>query len=163
MALDSLQLYPGPTDFPTSAPATPVAETATSPPRQGLAFDGATNESVAFPFIMPEAYAGGTLTLHVEGKMASATSGDVDLDGEVEARDAGANESLTADSYDTVNSQDNNSVPGVAGDGFEIAITLTNDDNVVAGDLVRIRLTRDAAADTATGDFEVYAVDIRES
>lgn len=161
MAISNLQLYPGAVDFPASNPATYAVEAGTDPDRIGLAFDASTNEAATFPFVMPQSYGGGTLTLVVTGKMASATTGDVDLDAEVEARSAG--EALDADSFDTANSTDNTTVPGTAGLSFEVSITLTNKDSVAVGDLVRLRLTRDAVSDTATGDVEIYGVDLRES
>lgn len=135
----------------------------TSNGRSVAAFDGSTNEDLIFEFIMPQAYASGTLTLYAKCWMASAVSGDVDLDAAVEALTPGANEDVTSDSYDTANSSDNNSVPGTAGDLFEISITLTNKDSVAAGDLVRVKLTRDASSDTATGDLYIGGVEIRES
>jgi hypothetical protein len=158
MALDSLQLYPGAVQFPASG----AAQWAVSNGRPVLAFDDTTNESAIVSFPMPQAYAAGALTLVLYCLMASATTGDVDVDAEVEAVTPDNSESGTSDSFDTVNSEDNNAVPGTAGQEFTVSVTLTNDDGVAAGDMVRLRLTRDAASDTAAGDLYVRGVDLRE-
>lgn len=163
MALENLQLYPGPVDFDETNPATYQTITGPSPNRVVLSFSKNANESIVFPFVMPQAYAGGTLTLVVIASMATATSGDVDMDAQVEARTPTDNEDLRTDSYDAANSADNNAVPGTAGLSFQVSITLANKDSVAPGDLVRIKLTRDQASDTASGQLWVSGVDLRES
>jgi hypothetical protein len=85
------------------------------------------------------------------------------VDAEVEAVTPDNSESGTSDSFATVNSEDNTAVPGTAGQEFTVAVTLTNNDGVVAGDMVRVRVTRDAVSDTATGDLYVRGAEIRES
>ena len=49
-------------------------------------------------------------------------------------------------------------------DVSSVAITKgANMDSVVAGDLFRLRITRDVANDTLADDAELYAVEIRET
>jgi hypothetical protein len=95
--------------------------------------------------------------------MASATSGDVDVDVAIEAVTPGDAVDLDAStSFDTDNSTDGTTVPGTAGYLGVIEVALTNDDGATEGDYIRFRLTRDAANDTATGDMHVLAVEIRD-
>jgi len=146
------------------APTSAAATLALANVRPVLEFDAATNESAVFEAIMPQAYAGGTLTAELFYFMATATSGDIDWDVEVEAvSDGDALDLDAADSFDTVNSTDNTTVPGTAGYLDVVAVTLTNKDSVVVGDLVRFKVTRDAVADTAAGDARLYKVEIREA
>lgn len=130
--------------------------------RQVLAFDATTNETCDWTFSVPTGWTG-TITAKVFYRMASATSGDVDLDIQVEAiSDGDSIDTDSASSFDTLNSVDNTTVPGTAGFPDLISITLTNDDSAVAGDMIRIRFNRDAASDTATGDLELFWIEIQD-
>lgn len=130
--------------------------------RPVLAFDASTNESCQWTVIIPQGWTG-TVTAIITYVMASATSGDVDVDVEVEAvSDGDATDLDAGDSFDTVNSTDNTTVPGTAGYIDQISVTLTNDDGAAAGDYARFRLTRDAVSDTASGNMYVLAVEIRD-
>jgi len=128
-------------------------------------FRGATaNDQGHIEGMMPAEYDGGTLTMKFFCFMESATTGDVDLDVEVEAISSGDFLDLDASSsFDTANSSDNNSVPATAGYPFVISVTLTNKDSVAAGDHVRFRVTRDQASDTASGKLYIYGVALEES
>ncbi len=129
-----------------------------------LGFDDTANQSVTWVIPqVPDCLTGGTLKLDVLGSMASATSGDIDVDVEVEAiTPADAVNLSAASSFDTVNSTDNTVVPATADRLFTVTVTLTNDDSVVAGDMLRIKVTRDAAADTATGDWRLIGATLYE-
>ena len=100
--------------------------------------------------------------LKLQYAMASAAAGSVVLAAEVMAvtPDSDAQD-IDADSYDTANST-TDAAPGTAGHLGEAAITLTNADSLTAGDLVKLRLSRDAdnASDTATGDLELLAASL---
>lgn len=120
-----------------------------------LAYDASTNESAVWSFRLPTGWTG-VPSLKVQAMMASATSGDVDLDAQVQAVTPGDALDLDATtSYDAANSTDNTVVPATAGYLFEVSITLTNFDSGAAGDWVRLKLTRDAASDTAAADLYV--------
>jgi hypothetical protein len=71
----------------------------------------------------------------------------------------------TADSFDSVNTGTDATVPATAGYVDTVSITLTNADSIAAGDLVRFRLTRAVAnaADTATGDCLALAIEIQDA
>lgn len=131
--------------------------------RMALAFDAATDENVYWVFVAPQGLTG-AITVLVHYIMASATSGAVYWQGALEAITPGDAVDLDATaSFDTANSGNGN-VPGTAGYEQAISITMTNADSIAAGDLVRLRLNRDAdnASDTATGDAYVLAVELRD-
>ena len=152
-------LLPGSAEFPAANfPALTLVNR-----RPALAFDAATNETCYWTGIVPQGWTG-TITALVYYIMASATSGDVDVDIAVEAvTDADATDLDAGTSFDTANSTDNTTVPGTAGYLDVVSVTLTNNDSSAAGDYIRFSLTRDAASDTATGDMYVLAVEIRDA
>lgn len=161
MATTIAVLVPGANDFPASNPATLDALNGVSV----LDFDATTDEAAIWTFIMPQAYAAGTLTALIFFTMSSATSGNVVLQAAIEAIADG--EAAGADSFDTVNNSGQVAVPGAAGTLEVASITLTNKDSVNAGERVRIKINRDAdstsATDDAAGDLELHAVEIREA
>lgn len=131
--------------------------------RPALAFDASTNETCYWSAVVPQGWTG-PITAYIYYIMASATSGDVDVDVAVEAiTDADATDLDAATSFATTNSADNVNVPSTAGYLDVIPVTLTNDDGAAAGDYIRFSLTRDAASDTAAGDMYVLAVEIRDA
>ena len=127
-----------------------------------LLADDTTDESVWWQFRMPSF--SGTLTIEVQYSMASATSGNVVLTAAVMAVTPGDSADINTESYDTANSA-TDAVPGTAGYLGTATITLTNNDSVAAGDLVKILLSRDAnnGSDTASGDCEIVSVTLVES
>ena len=135
--------------------------------RPYIAFDPDTVEAMySKEFQMPAAYTGsGTLKLDIMYAAASATSGKVDFEASVEAITSGDTvDTDAASSFDAVNAA-NQTVPGTAGYMSVLTITLTNKDSVAAGDMVRLKLERDAddaTDDTATGDINVYSVTLYE-
>lgn len=135
--------------------------------RSYMAFDASTVEAMySIAFQMPAAYTGsGTLKADILVAAASATSGKFDFEVSVEAITAAdAVDTDSASSFDTANAG-NFTVEATAGYISKLTITLTNKDSVAAGDMVRIKLERDAddaTDDTASGDARVYAVVIRE-
>ena len=135
--------------------------------RPVLAFDASTDEACQWTVIAPQGLTG-TMTAVITYMMASATSGAVGFQVAVEAVSDGDSTDLDAgDSFDTVNNSASTTVPGTAGYIDQISVTLTNQDSVAAGDLVRIKLNRDAdgsaITDSATGDAYVLAVELRDA
>lgn len=134
--------------------------------RPVLAFDAGTDEAARWTFVAPQSLSG-TLTLIITFMMASATSGAVRFQALIEAFSDGDAVDLDAgDSFDTANSA-GETVPATAGYIGQLEITLTNADSIVAGDLGRLSLNRDAdgtsGTDDATGDCYVLAVEIRDT
>jgi len=131
-----------------------------------LDFDATTNESAVFSSVMPQHYAGTTgVTVYLHYAMSSAVADTVDWDVAFE-RIGDQQLDIDADSFAAVNSVDNTTVPDTAGlvDVVSVAFTDGADmGSVAVGELFRLKVTRDAANDDATGDAELVAVEIRET
>ena len=131
-----------------------------------LDFDAGTNESAVFSAVMPRNYAGTTgVTVYLHYAMSSATSGDVDWDVAFE-RIGDQQQDIDSDSFAAVNSVDNTTVPGTSGLVDIVNVTFTDGadmDSVAVGESFRLKVTRDAASDTATGDAELVKVEIKET
>lgn len=126
-----------------------------------LAFDSDTDEICYLEFALPENYSSSAVLKGIFS-MASATSGNVVWAAQVWALSPGDSADIDTESYDSANT-DTEAVPGTAGYPDEFAITLTNDDSMAAGDIVRIKFYRDAdnASDTATGDAKLRVGTLR--
>lgn len=146
----------------------PSSNPATFDTRNGhpvLDFDASTDESAIFSAVMPQGYDGGGVTVYIHYSMASATSDTVDWDACFE-RIGDQQLDVDGDSFAAVNSVDNTTVPGTSGLVDVVSIAFTNGadmDSVAAGELFRLKITRDATNDDAAGDAELHAVEIRES
>ena len=130
-----------------------------------LDFDASTNESAVFEGVMPQNYAGGGVTVFIHYAMSTATSGDIDWDVAFE-RIGDQQLDIDSDSFAAVNSVDTTTVPATSGLVDVVSIAFTNGadmDSVVAGEAFRLKLTRDATNDSATGDAELLAVEVRET
>jgi hypothetical protein len=130
-----------------------------------LDFDPTTNESTVFSAVMPRSYDGGGLTVYLHYAMSSAVAGNVDWDVSFE-RIGDKEQDLDADSFAAVNSVDNTTVPATSGNVDIVNVTFTDGadmDSVAEGEGFRIKITRDAASDTATGDAELVWVEIKET
>jgi hypothetical protein len=133
--------------------------------RPVLAYDTTTSETAYWTFVAPQGLTG-TITAVISYAMASATSGGVAFDIALEALSTGdETDTDAATSFDTVNAGNDAAVPGTAGYMEQLSITLSNADSVAAADLVRVSVARDVAdaADTATGDCYVFAIEIRDA
>jgi len=130
-----------------------------------LDFDDTTNESAVFSGVMPSYYGGGGVTAYIHYSMTSATSGDIDWDVAWE-RIGDQQQDVDSDSFAAVNSVDNTTVPGTAGNVDIVSVAFTDGadmDSVATGESFRLKVTRDAASDTATGDAELHKVELRET
>lgn len=130
-----------------------------------LAFDASTSETCYFTSVAPQGITT-PLTAIIYYSMASATSGGVAFDVAIEAiTPTDATDLDVTTSFASINGGNDATVPGTAGYLDTVSITLTNNDSISAGDLIRYSLARDVADanDTATGDCYVYAIEIRDS
>src|SRR4051812_31847610 len=106
--------------------------------RPGLAFDAATNETAYWSDVAPQGLTG-TLTLYIYYIMASATSGAIIWQAQIEAiTDGDATDLDATTSFDTANSSATLTVPGTAGYIDVASITLTTNDSLAPGDYYRI-------------------------
>lgn len=132
--------------------------------RPALAYDASTDETAYWTGIAPQGLTG-AITAVITYIMASATSGNIYWQAQLEAVTDGDSTDLDATtSFDTANSG-NGAVPGTAGYIDQISITMTNADSLAAGDYFRLSVNRDAdnASDTATGDAYLLAVELRDA
>ncbi len=124
-----------------------------------LLFDAsAAWAAIVGSFDMPENYAS-DLVLILKYAMTSATSGTVAFDLSIMANTDG--EAVDTPSFDTVNSTGAITVPGSAKDEDTITTVLTNDDSVAAGEHCIVKLARDVALDSATGNAEVITAKLQ--
>lgn len=148
-------------------PATNFPALEQSNRRPILWFDASTDETCYWTEIAPQGLTT-PITIVIHYKMASATSGAVGFQAQIEAVTPGDPTDLDATtSFDTVNNSLSTTVPGTAGYENTISITMTNNDGIQAGDYFRLALTRDAdgsaITDSATGDCGVLAVEFRDA
>jgi hypothetical protein len=135
--------------------------------RPVLAYDASTDETAYWTDIAPQGLTG-TITLVITYAMASATSGAVGLQAQIEAiSDGDALDTDATTSFDTVNNSASTTVPGTAGHIDQISITMTNADSLAAADYYRISVNRDAdgsaITDSATGDLYLLAIELRDA
>lgn len=104
------------------------------------------------------------ITAIVTYRMASATANNVAMDLSLEAiSDGDAVDTDAASSFDTANASGDVAVPATAGYIDQMSVTLTNNDSIAAGDLVRMRGTRTTPASSAAGDMQILAIELRDS
>ena len=130
-----------------------------------LDFDDATNWSAVFTAIMPRSYAEGGLTVYIHYAMSSAEAGNIDWDAAFE-RIGDQQQDLDADGFAAVQSVNDTDVPGTSGLVDIVSIAFTDGaqmDSIAVGESFRIMITRDAVSDTAAGDAELIAVEIKET
>ncbi len=135
--------------------------------RPVLAFDASTDETAYWSGIAPQGLVGTTITCVLTIAMASATSGTVGFQAQLEAiTDGDAVDTDAATSFDSVNNSASTTVPGTAGYIKQISITMTNKDAIAAGDYFRLSINRDAdgsaITDSATGDAYLLSVELRD-
>lgn len=130
-----------------------------------LDFDATTNESAVFTGIMPRHYSGSGITVYLHYAMTSAESNTVDWDVAFE-RIGDQQLDIDGDSFESVNSVDDTTVPETTGlvDIVSVAFTDGADmDSVAIGEAFRLKVTRDAASDDAAGDAELLMVELKET
>ena len=146
--------------FPSSNPAELGQDTQN---RFFLAFDASTDETCYWTFVPLQGLTG-TKTAVVTYRAASATSGTFLPVVAIEAiTDGDALDTDAASGFATDNTPSAVTVPATAGHIDQVTVTLTNDDSIAAGDLCRLRLFRDISGDSATGDIQVLAVELRDA
>jgi len=128
-----------------------------------LQFDTTTQEIAIFSAVLPTAYSGNGLTVDLIWSAASATSGTIGWDVAIER--IGTTQDIDSDSFATAQTVTAANVNGTSGIPSKTSVNIANGsdmDSLAAGELFRIRVRRDVANDTATGDAELLAVLIRE-
>jgi len=153
--------------FAAEYPASNFPQLTLSNRRPVLAYDAATDETAYWTGIAPQGLTG-TITVVITYAMASATSGTIGLQAQLEAiTDGDSTDTDATTSFDTVNNSASTTVPGTAGYIDQISITMTNADSLAAADYFRLSLNRDAdgsaITDSATGDLYLLACELRDA
>lgn len=135
--------------------------------RPALSFDAATDETCYWTSAAPQGLTG-AITVVISYIMASATSGAVGFQAQIEAITDGDTTDLDATtSFDAVNNSASTTVPGTAGHIDQISITMTNADSLAAADYFRLSINRDAdgsaITDDATGDCHLLSCEFRDA
>lgn len=141
----------------------PASAYATLDTRNSIAvldFDAAADESAAFVGMAPEAASFGSgIKVRIVWMATSATSGNVRWRAEFER----GTTDLDSSSFDTA-TEATGAANGTSGICTTTEITCTTIDSIVAGDQLRLRITRvgtDGTNDTMTGDAELVSVELR--
>lgn len=130
-----------------------------------LEFDTTTQETAYFRGVLPRNYAGGGITVYVHWAAASATSGTIGWDVAFE-RIGDGSQDIDSDGFATAQTVTAGTVPGTSGhvDITNVAISNgANIDNIAVGEAFRLRIRRDVANDTATGDAQLIACELCET
>lgn len=130
-----------------------------------LDFDDTTAETAYFKGVMPQNYAAGGITVILHWAATSATTGTIGWNVAFEAMKDGGHD-IDADSFAAANTLTAETVDATAGIMDIGSVTFTDGadmDSVAAGDAFRLSIARDVANDTAAGDAELIAVELRET
>ena len=154
------------TPFHNEPPAASFATLDTRNAHPVLDFDGSADEEAVFTGIMPDNYAGGGLTVKVHVCFSTATSGTANIECHLE-RITGLD--IDADSFAAMQDV---GVTANGTSGIEVvgSITFTDGaqmDSIVAGDLFRLKIRRDAdgtnGTDDITTDMELLGIEVTET
>jgi len=146
----------------------PSSNYATLDTRNGhlvLDFDPTTQETAIFSGVVPRHYAGGGITVYVHAALTSATSGTLGWDVSFE-RIGAAQQDIDSDGFATAQTITAATVPGTSGHVLILNVAVSNGanmDSIAVGEAFRLRVRRDVANDTASGDAELLAVELKET
>jgi len=124
-----------------------------------LSFDDGVDvasENCVFEGVMPDDYAGGTITVTVVYALQTATTGTVEWNGQWERiDDAGLD--IDADSFAAIQTTGAITVPGTSGvtDYATMTFTQAQADGLAAGEAFRFKLIRDTPGDSAADDAQM--------
>lgn len=145
-------------------PATNPAEGGSRNAHATLDFDSATDQNVVFESLMPLDYEAGTISVDIHYVAAGVTVNDVVWNVAFERMDADSLD-IDADSFAAVQAV-TDTVPGTDGQISVATITFSQAqaDGIVAGEAMRIKLTRDAdnVNDDAAADAQVLRVALEQ-
>ena len=129
-----------------------------------LRFDDTVNESAVFTMILLRAYGGGGLTVYIHYD-SNPTSNTVDWDMAFE-RIGDQQQDIDSDGFASAQVVDNTTVPSPSGLVDIVNIVFTDGaqiDSIAVGEMFRMKLTRDAVSDDASGDINVLGGEIKET
>lgn len=130
-----------------------------------LDFDATTGEAAIFSAVLPRHYAGGGITVYIHYAMSTATSGTCGWLVAFE-RIGDAQQDIDSDGFASDQTVTAVTVDGTSGNVDIVNVAVSNGanmDSIAVGELFRLRIKRDVANDTATGDAELLAVELKET
>ena len=130
-----------------------------------LEFDTTTQETAIFSSVLPRNYAGGGITVYIHWMADTATTGTIGWDVSFE-RMSDATTDLDSDSWATAQTVTAATVSGTSGVVTVTNVAISNGaniDSIAVGEAYRIRIRRDVANDTASGDAQLLAVELKET
>ena len=130
-----------------------------------LNFDTTTQESAFFTGVLPRQYGGSGITVYVHWMAATATTGTIGWDIAIE-RMSDDTTDLDSDSFATAQTITAATVPGTSGVAKITNVAISsgaNMDSLAVGESFRLRIRRDVATDTAAGDAQLLAIEIKET
>ena len=131
-----------------------------------LNFGATTQVAAIFRAVMPSQYVGGGVTVFLHWCAGTATSGTIGWDVAFERIGDGVQDLDAADSFATAQAVTDTTVPASSGLVDVTSCSFTHGaqmDDVAAGDFFRLRVRRNAPADSASGFAQLAAVEIRET
>lgn len=130
-----------------------------------LDFDDTTQETAIFTAILPRNYGGGGITAYLHW-VAAATSGTGGWDVTFE-RIGNGSQDIDSDGFATAQTVTAATVPGTSGNvaitSVAIADGAAGTDSTAVGETFRVRIRRDVANDTAVGDLQLLAIELKET
>lgn len=129
-----------------------------------LDFDTTTQEIAIFLSVLPSDYQSGGIQVCTHWAAATATTGTIGWDVAFERIGAGSQD-IDSDGFASAQTITATTVSGTSGNVSITCVTATdgaNIDSLAGGESFRLRIRRDVANDTATGDAQLLAVDLRE-
>lgn len=147
---------------------TPTSNFASLDTRNGhpvLDFDATTQETAIWSGVLPRHYAAGGITVYLHWSATTATTGTIGFDVAFE-RIGDGQQDIDADGFATAQTVTAATVPATSGhvDITNVAVTNgANIDSLAVGEAFRLRVRRDVASDTAAGDAELLAVELKET
>lgn len=160
---DHLQQWPASDGVP---PTSAFAPTLRRNNHIVAAFDAATDENLDFEGVLPANYGGGGLTVRLVWLAATATSGNVVWNAQIERHQDDVDD-LDADTLAAAQAV-TAAAASASGEPSYDNITFTNGaqmDSLAAGESFRLRITRDAdnGSDTMSGDAQLLRVILLET
>jgi hypothetical protein len=132
-------------------------------------FDGATDEELLCPAVLPRNYSGGGLTVSLYIAFTSATSGTSRWQADIERVQA-STQDIDSDGFTGTFQSASGSVPATSGHVIVVTITFTSGaqmDSLAVGEYFRLKIRRDAdgtsGTDDVTTDAELLAIEVKET
>jgi hypothetical protein len=134
-----------------------------------LDFDGSTDEEAVFTSMLPPNYAGGGLTVDTLWSFTTATTGSLRVQADIERINLSGLD-VDSDSFTGSFQSAGGSAPGTSGQVIAVSVAFTSGgqmDSVVAGEMFRLKIRRDADGTSGTDDIatdaELHMVVVKET